>query len=56
MLDCLEHLELGGQLGAFQEELYSGVKYEVRVGEVLSDLGAGPETRVCTFTVALLTV
>ena len=28
---------LRGRLGAFLEELYSGVKCEVRVGEVLSD-------------------
>ena len=26
----------GGQLGAFLEELYSGVECEVRVGEVLA--------------------
>ena len=37
MLDCLEQLGLRGQLGAFLEELYSGVVCEVRVGEVLSD-------------------
>ena len=35
---------------------YRGVECEVRVDEVLSDLGARPETRVCTFTVALLTI
>ena len=37
MLDCLEHLRLRGQLGAFLEELYREVECEVRVGEVLSD-------------------
>ena len=37
MLDCLEHLELRGQLGAFREELYRGVECEVRVGDVLSN-------------------
>ena len=37
MLDCLEHLELRGWLGVFLEELYRGVEWEVRVGEVLSD-------------------
>ncbi len=38
MLDCLEHLRLRDQLGAFLEELYSGVECEVTVDEVLSDL------------------
>ena len=37
MLDCLEHLGPRGQLGAFLEELYRGVKCEVRISEVLSD-------------------
>ena len=37
MLNCLEHLELRGRLGAFLEELYRGVECEVMVGEVLSD-------------------
>ena len=34
---CLEHMELKGRLGVFVEELYRGVKCEVRVGEALSD-------------------
>ena len=34
LLDCLEHLELRGRLGAFLEELYSRVECKVRVGEV----------------------
>ena len=34
LLDCLEHLELRGRLGAFLEELYSSVECKVRVGEV----------------------
>ena len=37
MLDCLKHLGLRGRLGAFLEELYSGVECEVRVGEELSN-------------------
>ena len=37
MLDCLEHLGLRVRLGAFLEELYSGVECEVRVSEVLSN-------------------
>ena len=37
MLDCLEQLGLRGWLGAFLEELYSGVECEVKVGKVLSD-------------------
>ena len=28
MLDCLKHLGLRGRLGAFLEELYSGVECE----------------------------
>ena len=60
MLDCLEHLELRGWLGVFLEELYRGVEWEVRVGEVLSDsfeVTTGlRQGCVHTFTVALLTV
>ena len=37
MLNCLEHLGLRGRLVQFLEELYKGVKCEVRVSEVLSD-------------------
>ena len=37
MLDCLKHLGLRGRLGAFLEELYSGVECEVRIGEELSN-------------------
>ena len=34
---CLEHMELKGRLGVFLEELYRGMRCEVRVGEALSD-------------------
>ena len=30
LLDCLEHLEMRGRLGAFLEELYRGMECEVR--------------------------
>ena len=37
LLDCLEHLELRGRLGAFLKELYGGVECGVRVSDVLSN-------------------